>query len=42
MPSTEDEADYEIENVDQEFTSENTSINSNKLPAIFHLVDFKL
>ncbi len=38
---TEDEDDYEIENVDQEFTSENTSINSNKLPAIFHLVDFK-
>lgn len=38
---TADENDYEIENVDQEFTSEKTSINSNKLPAIFHLVDFK-
>lgn len=39
----EDEADYEedIKEIGQEFTSENTSINSNKLPAIFRLVKFE-
>lgn len=38
-----DEADYEedIKEIGQEFTSENTSINSNKLPAIFKLVKFE-
>ena len=29
----------EISQVDQEFTSENTSINSNKLPAIFKMIN---
>lgn len=38
-----DAADYEdeIQEISQEFTSENTSINSNKLPAIFKLVKFE-
>lgn len=38
-----DAADYEdeIQEISQEFTSENTSINSTKLPAIFKLVKFE-
>lgn len=31
----------EIKEIDQEFTSENTSINSTKLPAVFKMVSFK-
>ncbi len=36
-------AEYEddIERIDQEFTSENTSINSTKLPALFNMVHFQ-
>ena len=30
-----------IKEIDQEFTSENTSINAKNLPAIFHLVSFE-
>ena len=35
--------DYEddIERISQEFTSENTSINSTKVPALFHMVHFQ-
>lgn len=38
-----DVGDYEdeIQEINQEFTSENTSINSSKLPAIFNLVKFE-
>lgn len=41
-----DSADYEkyeddIKEVSQEFTSENTSINSGKLPAVFNMVSFE-
>lgn len=38
-----DPADYEddIQEISQEFTSENTSINSSKLPAIFKMVTFQ-
>lgn len=41
--SSEDFEDYEdeIQQVDQEFTSENTSINSGKLPAVFNMVHFE-
>lgn len=41
--SSEDFDDYEddIQEISQEFTSENTSINSNKLPAIFKMVSFE-
>ena len=41
--SSEDYEDYEdeIQQVDQEFTSENTSINSGKLPAVFNMVHFE-
>lgn len=43
ITSSEDFEDYEdeIQEIDQEFTSENTSINSGKLPAIFGLVHFE-
>ena len=30
-----------IKDIDQEFTSENTSINSTKVPAVFHMVSFE-
>lgn len=36
-----DEDADDITEMDQEYTSEKTSINSNKLPAIFKLVDWK-
>lgn len=38
-----DDSDYndDIQEIDQEFTSENTSINSKKLPAIFKMVSFE-
>lgn len=36
-----DKYEDDIKEIGQEFTSENTSINSSKLPAIFRLVDFK-
>lgn len=41
--STTDPAEYEddIQEISQEFTSENTSINSSKLPAIFKMVTFQ-
>lgn len=41
--ASEDFEDYEdeIQEIDQEFTSENTSINSGKLPAIFNMVHFE-
>lgn len=41
--SSESFEDYEddIQEIDQEFTSENTSINSKKLPAIFNMVSFE-
>ena len=41
--SSEDFNEYEddIQEISQEFTSENTSINSNKLPAIFRMVSFE-
>ena len=41
--STADPAEYEddIQEISQEFTSENTSINSSKLPAIFKMVTFQ-
>lgn len=41
--SAADPADYEddIQEISQEFTSENTSINSSKLPAIFKMVTFQ-
>ena len=41
--ASEDFDDYEddIREISQEFTSENTSINSNKLPAIFKMVSFE-
>lgn len=35
------EFEDEIQEIGQEFTSENTSINSSKLPAIFNLVSFE-
>lgn len=41
--SAEEFEDYEdeIKEIDQEFTSENTSINSKKLPALFNMVQFE-
>lgn len=41
--SDEDFENYEddIKEIDQEFTSENTSINSTKLPAVFKMVSFE-
>lgn len=36
-----DKYEDEIKEIGQEFTSENTSINSSKLPAIFRLVNFE-
>ena len=43
VTASEDFGDYEdeIQEIDQEFTSENTSINSGKLPAIFNMVHFE-
>ena len=40
---SEDAADYEdeIQEIGQEFTSENTSINSGKLPTVFKMVSFE-
>lgn len=37
------DAEYEddIQEIGQEFTSENTSINSNRLPAVFNMVSFE-
>lgn len=35
------EYEDDIQEISQEFTSENTSINSNKLPAIFKMVSFE-
>lgn len=32
---------YKVKNIEQEYTSANTSINSNKLPAIFRMVNFE-
>lgn len=37
----ESDTDEELETAEQEFTSAKTSINSNKLPAIFRMVSFK-
>lgn len=37
----EDSVWEDIEEIGQEFTSENTSINSKKLPAIFNMVSFE-
>lgn len=34
-----DENDFELNNPEQEFTSENTSINKNKLPAVYRLIN---
>lgn len=34
-----DENDVELDNPEQEFTSENTSINKNKLPAVYRLIN---
>lgn len=34
-----DENDFELDNPEQEFTSENTSINKNKLPAVYRLIN---
>lgn len=34
-----DENDVEIDNPEQEFTSENTSINKNRLPAVYRLIN---
>lgn len=36
-----DEYADEIQEIDQEFTSENTSINSTKIPAVFKMVSFE-
>ena len=36
-----EEYEDEIKEIDQEFTSENTSINSTKLPAVFKMVSFE-
>lgn len=36
-----DQYEEDIQEISQEFTSENTSINSGKLPAIFNMVSFK-
>lgn len=43
IQASEEFEDYEddIEQISQEFTSENTSINSTKLPAIFKMVSFE-
>lgn len=35
------DTDYALDQYDQEYTSEKTSINQDKLPAIFHMVSFK-
>lgn len=35
-----DEGEYDLDIPDQEYTSENTSINSKKLPAIYNMVSF--
>ena len=42
LHASEDFEEYEddIKEIDQEFTSENTSINSTKLPAVFKMVSF--
>lgn len=34
-----DENDFELNSPEQEFTSENTSINKNKLPAVYRLIN---
>ena len=36
-----EEYEDDIKEVSQEFTSENTSINSGKLPAVFNMVSFE-
>lgn len=36
-----EEYEDDIKEIDQEFTSENTSINSTKLPAVFRMVQFE-
>lgn len=36
-----EEYEEDIQEIGQEFTSENTSINSNKLPAVFKMVSFE-
>jgi hypothetical protein len=36
-----EDGSFEIEEMEQEYDSRNTSINSGKLPAIFHLINFK-
>lgn len=36
-----DDGSFEIEEMEQEFDSRNTSINSGKLPAIFRMVNFQ-
>lgn len=41
IKASEEDDSFEINEIDQEFTSENTSINKNKLPAIFKMVNFK-
>lgn len=36
-----DDDDFKLDAIEQEFTSKNTSVNNNKLPAIFARIDFK-
>lgn len=38
---TEDDDDFELDAIEQEFTSKNTSVNNSRLPAVFAKVDFK-